>query len=260
MHGVILAAGYATRLYPLTKDRPKPLLPVGGKPLLDHLLDHLSRLDEMKRIFIVTNARFAPIFADWVQSKNNNGTYPFDLVVVDDGTTDNDNRLGAIADLQFVLDRYPIQDDFLVAAGDNLFDFDFRAWINFFRQRNSDSAVAYTVDDVEKLRRSGVIRMNEAGWAISLIEKPQNPPSRWVCPALYLFKSDTLKEIRHYLDSGGDPDLPGRFIAWLLTRQPLAVYPLKEPVTDIGTMPAYEAVCRRFKENSANLKGSRAPF
>jgi len=253
MDGLILAAGYATRLYPLTQNRPKPLLPVDGKPLIEHLLQRLAQINDLKRIFIVSNARFAQDFLNWAAAAEKRGLYPFELIVVDDGSSSNETRLGAVRDMQYVLERHDINGNLLVAAGDNLFDLDFTEWHRFFLARNSDCVTAYAVSSLEKLQRSGVIAMDEDGWATSFVEKPSQPASNWVCPALYLFKPETCALIGDYLAEGENPDLPGRFIAWLLQHRKIAVFSMPTPAVDIGTLESYLAVCRQFGQEMPNL-------
>ena len=134
MKCLILAAGYATRLYPLTKDTPKPLLEVAGKSILERLLDKISLIEKIDHVYVVTNSRFAKAFGDWVEQY----TYTKPLTVIDDGTTSNDNRLGAIGDIQFVIEQVGLADDLMILAGDNLFDFDLRDFEAFFQEKKAD--------------------------------------------------------------------------------------------------------------------------
>ena len=158
MKCLILAAGYATRLYPLTKDTPKPLLEIAGKSILERLLDKISVIDKIDHVYVVTNSRFAHAFNDWVGSYQ----YSKPITVIDDGTTSNENRLGAIGDIQYVLDQTGIADDLMILAGDNLFDFDLREFEQFFQEKNADVITAYEISDIELQRRVGIVELDSS--------------------------------------------------------------------------------------------------
>jgi glucose-1-phosphate thymidylyltransferase len=223
LRALILAAGYATRLYPLTRERPKPLLEVGGRPLVDWILDRIGEVSEIEEVHLVTNAKFAPAFRAWA---------PPQVVVHDDGTQDEEDRLGAIGDLAFVgLGG----DDLLVVAGDNLFDFSLRAFVAFWRGKGRASAVAlYDVGKVELARKYGIVELDADDRVIGFLEKPADPPSTLAATATYLFHREHLALVPRYLEEGNSPDQPGGFVAWLQAREPVYGYRFEGEWLDIG--------------------------
>jgi len=242
MKAVILAAGYATRLYPLTKDKPKSLLEVAGKTILEHILLKIAKVDMVDRVYIVTNARFFEQFQRWVENYH----YSKEITVLNDGTTDNDNRLGAIADLQLVIDVAGLDDDLLVLAGDNLFDFELSDFVEFYQKHPFDMVTAHELNDMAQLKRTGVITVNADSQVTTFEEKPQEPQSNLAVPPFYIYRRDTLPLLRKYLDEGQNPDAPGNFIPWLLTRKPVYAYQFQGRRYDIGTLESYQEVCRIF--------------
>jgi glucose-1-phosphate thymidylyltransferase len=247
MKSIILAAGYATRLYPLTKDRPKPLLQVGDKTIIDYLLVNLSEIPEIDVVYIVTNAKFAPVFHRWADRTNRSGRYPhLHVEVIDDGTTSNESRLGAIADLQYVFSGKKVEQDVLITAGDNIFTFDFAQLYRFFVEKGTDIIVAHLLDDFVKLRRSGVVEIDDRQKVVGFEEKPNRPKSKYICPALYILKKETLPLFDKYLSDDHNPDAPGHFISWLHHRVPIHAYIMREIYHDIGTLESYRAVCAQF--------------
>ncbi len=236
MKCLILAAGYATRLYPLTKDRPKPLLEVAEKSILERLLEKISVLDVIDHVYIVTNSRFAQMFTQWVEQYQ----YSKPLTVIDDGTNSNQNRLGAIGDIQYVIDQVNLTDDLMVLAGDNLFDFDLSDFEQFFREKNADVITAHEITDINLQRRVGIVELDPAAQVLSFEEKPENPKSSWGVPALYIYKKETLPLINQYLQAGNNPDAPGHFIPWLIKHKPVFAFQFKGQWHDIGTIESYQ--------------------
>lgn len=266
MQCILLAAGYATRLYPLTKDRPKPLLEVGGRTIMEHIVRKVEVCDEVERIYIVTNARFAEPFrqwtAWWMESEEgasatetisrDKGRTRKPIEVIDDGTLTNETRLGAIADIQYVLDEAGVDDDVLVLAGDNLFDFDLRDFIHYYDKVGHDCITAHPLHDRAALQRTGVVEVNAQGQVISFEEKPQEPRSNLAAPPFYLYRRETLSLIRQYLAEGGNPDAPGHLIPWLIDRTPVYAYEFQGKRHDIGTLESYEAAQRLFGSGFTN--------
>jgi len=242
MNCVLLAAGYATRLYPLTRDLPKSLLPVGDRTILDRILEKVERVNEIDRIVVVTNARFYGRFAAYAAAYR--GGKP--IVVLDDGTTDNDNRLGAIADLKLAVDRLSLDEDLMVLAGDNLFDFDLADFARFFRDKKADCITTHRLEKVEELRRTGVVELAPDGRVLSFQEKPAEPKSTWAVPPFYLYRRETLPAIGNYLAEGGNPDAPGNFVPYLAARLPLYAFKFEGRRYDIGNMESYEEAKRLF--------------
>ena len=221
MKALILAAGYATRLRPLTESMPKQLLPIGGRPMVDWILDQI-RETEVDEIHLVTNHRFAADFARWA---------PEHVTVHDDGTTSNDDRLGAIGDVRFV----GIDDDLLAIAGDNLFDYSLRDFVEFWRVKEGASCVAvYDVRDRELAKQYGVVELDADGRITGFVEKPESPPTTLCATATYIFARTHVRLVETYLDAGNPPDQPGNFVAWLQAREPVYAYRFEGDWWDIG--------------------------
>jgi glucose-1-phosphate thymidylyltransferase len=227
MKALILAAGYATRLRPLTDTWAKELLPVGGRPIIDSIVDNLREVTDVDAIHVVTNARKAPAFRTWAA-----GT---DIVVHDDGTFTNDDRLGAIGDIAFVIEQSDLDDDTLVIAGDNLFDFHLTGLVAFWREHRPGSAVA--VRDVRSRQlasRYGIVALDAGDRIVEFVEKPEDPPSTLAATATYLFSRDHMRLVERYLATGNPPDQPGRFVAWLHEREPVYGWLFEGGWFDIG--------------------------
>ena len=254
VNALILAAGYAVRLHPLTIDTPKPLLPVAGRPLLDYMLDELRAIPDLGRVVVVTNHRFAGHFEAW--ARDTAGAGPWDIEVVDDGTTTNDDRLGAIGDLAMVLDRHPglRGEPLFVLAGDNLVDFRLADLVATFRRHGGGASVIALVraDDLPTLHRSGVVTIDADGRVTGFVEKPADPPSNLVCPAFYVYSQDALGRLPQYLANGGPPDAPGNLVAWLHSRAPVFGHVFQEPRYDIGTLENYREICGIYEARAAS--------
>lgn len=226
MKALILAAGYATRLYPLTENIAKHLLPVGGRPMVDHILDRIREVDSVNEIHLVTNAKFAQAFRDWA---------PEDVTVHDDGTTSDEDRLGAIGDIRFVLERAGLDDDLLAVAGDNLFFYSLAEFAGWWRERGEASAVAiYEHPEREMVKQYSVVDLDANDRVVSFVEKPADPPSNLAATATYLFHRDHVPLVQRYLDEGNLPDQPGRFVEWLHSRAPVYGYRFGGEWYDIG--------------------------
>jgi len=227
MKALILAAGYATRLRPLTDEVPKQLLPVGGRPMLDWILDKIRGVEEVDAVHLVTNSRFADDFARWAEG---NG-----VVVHDDGTDTNETRLGAVGDLEFVIEAAAIDDDLLVVAGDNLFDFGLDALVGFWRGQAGASVVAlYDCGDLELATHLGIVEVDETGRITYMVEKPSEPPSTLAATATYVFPRAHVPLAARYLAQGHSPDNIGSFVAWLGQQKPLYGFRFEGRWYDIG--------------------------
>ena len=228
MKAVILAAGYATRLRPLTDAIPKMLLPLAGRPMLDYLLDRIREVEEIEEIHLVTNARFAPAFQAWA---------PTDVTVHDDGTTSNEDRLGAIGDIAFTVERAGLEgEDLLVVAGDNLIGYSLPDYVDFWRSKGGSAIAVYEVSDPELLTNYGVVELDEDDRVVGLEEKPAQPRSNMASTAAYLYRADHLQLLPRYLDEGNPPDAPGNLVAWLYTRVPVYGYRFRGEWHDIGDL------------------------
>lgn len=234
MKVIILAAGYATRLRPLTDKTAKPLLPIAGRPMIEYICDKIVELDDVDQVHVVTNHRFAPSFADWAARRP--GATP--VVVHDDGTSSNDDRLGAIGDIQFTIDRAGLAgDDLLVIAGDNLFDFSLADLARFWRSKEEGSAVAlYRCTDRELIKQYSIVELDDRDRITSFIEKPAQPTTDLVAIAIYLYHRDHAALIRRYLDEGNSKDQPGNLVAWLHQRAPVYGYRFAGDWLDIGDL------------------------
>lgn len=238
MRLLVLAAGYATRLYPLTRDRPKSLLPVGGRPMLDWLLERLEPIGLDAR-YLVTNARFAGQFRAWAEGK--------DVTVVDDGTTSDDDRLGAIGDIGFVVEREAIDDDLVVVAGDNLFSDTLEGFGRAARERSAPLLAIHDVGDLELVRgRYNSIEVDGRGRITFFEEKPEEPRSTLSGIGLYFYPRETLPLIREYLAGGNNPDQPGRLVQWLYPRVDVYTWRVPGRWYDIGDREQLEEADRVF--------------
>ena len=245
MKALVLAAGYATRLYPLTIDTPKALLPIAGRPMLDYLMDGLASVEGLTEVHLVTNHRFAEAFNRW--AKEAEVRYPgLSPVIWDDGTTDDSNKLGAIGDIQYVLDHAHLADDLLIAASDNFFTFPLSDFVADFRRTGKDTLLCAHSDDLEMLRRFAVATVDGSMRVTDLEEKPQEPRSDLAVYALYLYRADTLPLFAQYLAEGNSPDSPGHFPAWLYRRKDVRAWAFTGECIDIGTHASYKEVCDRF--------------
>lgn len=225
---VVLAAGYATRLYPLTLDRPKPLLDVAGRPMLDHLLDRVLTIGGIDETIVVTNAKFASTFTDWARGRS-------DITVVNDGTKSETDRLGAIGDIGFVIDSRGIDDDLVVVAGDNLFDSDITAFGSRIREVVAPVLAVYDVGDLAEMPKYNQVQTDAGGRITFFEEKPENATTTLAGIALYYYPRETLPLIRTYLAEGNNPDQPGRLIQWLYPRIPVYTWLVPGAWYDIGS-------------------------
>jgi glucose-1-phosphate thymidylyltransferase len=231
---LVLAAGYATRLRPLTDTWAKELLPVGGRPILDYIVEKIEQVPEVDEIHLVTNTRKAPAFARWAEREGR------DVRIHDDGTSTNEDRLGAIGDMWFVVEQKQIDDDLLVIAGDNLFEFAAGDFVSFWESKARDGAAsAIAVRDVgsrELASRYGVVDLADDDRVLDFVEKPSDPPSTLAAIATYLYHREHVPLIRTYLDDGNEPDQPGRFVAWLHRREPVYAWRFAGEWFDIGDL------------------------
>jgi glucose-1-phosphate thymidylyltransferase len=237
MKGLILAAGYATRLYPLTRDTPKPLLEVGGRPMVDYALDALRTIAELDHVYLVTNARFAQQFRDWA---------PEGVTVVDDGTGSDEDRLGAIGDIGYVLDTTGLDDDLAVIAGDNLFTADISGFAAVGLARDAPAIATHDMGADADMTQYNVIEFDDEGRVTHFEEKPRNATSTMSGVALYFYPRRALPLIRQYLAEGNNPDQPGRLVQWIYPRTPVYVWELPGEWYDIGAREQLDAARAEF--------------
>ncbi|MDB6016729.1 MAG: Glucose-phosphate thymidylyltransferase [Pedosphaera sp.] len=245
MKVVILAAGYATRLYPLTLTQPKPLLPVAGKPMIDHVLDNLAGIKEINQVYVVTNAKFADQFQKWADAYRASKT-PLNFTIVNDGSTDDTNKLGAIGDLHLVLNREKVDDDIIVVAGDNLFSECLTGFGDFCRGKNAPVLAVYDVGSLEEVKKYNSISVDSEGRITFFEEKPKHPTSTLTGIALYYYPRSVLPLIHQYIVEGNNPDQPGRLVQWLYPRVPFYTWKVPGIWFDIGSKETLEEANRIF--------------
>ncbi len=241
MKCLILAAGYATRLYPLTENFPKPLLKVQGKAILDWLIDDIDTLGLVDEYVVISNHKFATHFETWATGKAQKVT------VVDDGTISNATRLGAVRDIQFAIDQLRIEDDMLVIAGDNLLDFSLTKFIRYAKAKNTSCIMRYYEGEKEKLQKSGVVCVDSEDKILEMAEKPQEPKSNWCCPPFYYYTKHDAKLVEKGIASGCGVDAPGSYIAWLCTQTEVHAMEMPGERYDIGNLESYERVQRDYQ-------------
>jgi glucose-1-phosphate thymidylyltransferase len=243
MKCLVLAAGYATRLYPLTKNFPKPLLEVGGKAIIDWLLEDIDQIESIDSHIIISNHRYYNHFINW----KNNCKLTKPVTVLDDGSTDNENRLGAVKDIQFAIDSLSLDDDLLVIAGDNIVDFSFRSFVQFAKEKGTTCIMTYKELSEEALKRCGIITPDNDFKVLSMVEKPEEPPTNWAVPPFYIYARSDVPYVSKGIAEGCNTDAPGSFISWLCERRPVYAMPMPGKRYDIGTLESYERVKRIFE-------------
>lgn len=242
---IVLAAGYATRLYPLTLTQPKPLLPVAGKPMVEHVLDNLLPIDEIDEIFIVTNAKFADHFRRWANDYRT-GEKLRPIRIIDDGSTDDSNKLGAIGDMKLVLDEAHVEEDIIVVGGDNLFSHVLRGFGDYCGEKKAPATGVYDVGNLEEIRKYNAIEVDDLDRIVYFEEKPAAPKSTLTGIALYYYPVSVLSLIHQYIAEGNNPDQPGRLVQWMYTRIPFYVWRVPGIWFDVGSSETLEEANRIF--------------
>jgi glucose-1-phosphate thymidylyltransferase len=245
MKVIILAAGYATRLYPLTLTQPKPLLPVAGKPMIDYVLDNLAPIAGIDRVYVVTNAKFAGHFQQWATAYRAKQA-KFEFTIVNDLSTDDSTKLGAIGDIHFVLNTQAVADDIIVVAGDNLFSEQLSDFGRLCREKQAPVLAVYDVGDLEQIKKYNAISLDGQGRITFFEEKPQHPTSTLTGIALYYYPKSALPLIKQYIAEGNNPDQPGRLIQWLYPRTPVYTWKVPGLWYDIGSKETLEEANRIF--------------
>lgn len=237
MKCILLCAGYATRLFPLTENFPKALLEVGGRPIIDYTLDKVNKIDEIDAIYLVTNAKYAGHFSKWAEEKNN--IKP--ITVFNDGTYSNDDRLGAIGDIYYTIQNAKIDDDILVLATDNLFEFELTDFVKFYNEKKAP-VVCVREEKYETLKRLGVAELTEDRKIIGFEEKPAEPKSKYGVYAEYIYPKEVLPKIKQYLDEGNSCDAPGNLVVYMYKQLPTYAYEFTGACYDVGTHEALAEV------------------
>jgi len=241
---IVLAAGYATRLYPLTENFPKPLLRVKGKTILDWLLDDIDNTGLIDRYVIVSNHRFVAHFEAWAAQKK----LSTKIDVLDDGSASNETRLGAVRDIQFAVDALGLEGDLFVIAGDNLLDFSLARFLAYGRQKSATYVMRYWEPSLDKLRKAGVAQVDTTDRILHMAEKPQTPAGHWCVPPFYVYRRQDVPLISKAIEDGCGVDAPGSLIAWLAGVTPIYAMEMPGKRYDIGDLDSYREVQQWFQK------------
>ncbi len=249
MNVVLLCAGFATRMYPLTRNFPKPLLPVAGQPVLDYLMEQIGSLSAISGVHLVSNARFYDHFSRWRDNHQEQKTYgPLDIEVHNDGCMDNQTRLGAAGDLALALKMIGAPDKIMVSGGDNIYRFDLKPLWSSFLQGHEHRIVALAESQKENLHKTGVLEFGDNEQVVRLHEKPEKPPSQWICPPLYFFQPSVWLELEQFLATSANHDAPGHFIDYLCTTNLVKGFRLEAGRLDIGSIDSYQRADQLLKQ------------
>lgn len=241
MKCLILAAGYATRLYPLTENFPKPLLKVGEKTILDWLIEDIHTSDLVDEYVVISNHKYAPHFERWAKAH----TLP--ITVVDDGTSTNETRLGAVCDIQFALDKLGLDDDLLIIAGDNVLDFSLTTFIRYATEKGTSCTMRYYEAEEARLRKSGVSEIDPHERLLSMEEKPEHPRSHWCTPPFYFYRKEDAARIKDAIADGCGTDAPGSLAAWMCRHSILHSMQMPGSRYDIGNLESYQRVQETYR-------------
>jgi glucose-1-phosphate thymidylyltransferase len=248
MKVIILAAGYATRLYPLTLTQPKPLLPVAGKPMIEYVLDNIAPIGGIDRVYVVTNEKFAGHFQKWSEHYRA-AQSQFQFTIVNDHSTDDTNKLGAIGDMHLVMTKERVDDDLIVVAGDNLFSQSLEGFGQVCRQKKAPVLAVYDVKSLEEIKKYNSITLDAAGKITFLEEKPKTPTSTLTGIALYYYPRTVLPMIHQYIAEKNNPDQPGRLVQWMYQRTPVDTWNVPGLWFDIGSKESLEEANRIFSQH-----------
>ena len=241
MKCLILAAGYATRLYPLTENFPKPLLKVGEKTILDWLVDDIASANAVDEYVVISNHKYAHHFDAWAKTKQQK------ITVVDDGTDSNETRLGAVKDIQYAIEKLGLDDDMLVIAGDNVLDFSLTKFVAYAQQKQTSCIMRYYEPNHQKLLKCGVVTLDETDRVICMTEKSPTPATHWCCPPFYAYTGEDAKRVAQGIESGCGTDAPGSYIAWLCAQTHVHAMEMPGKRYDIGNLESYEKVKAEYK-------------
>jgi glucose-1-phosphate thymidylyltransferase len=244
MKNIVIAAGYATRLGELTKNFPKPLLKIGSSTILGRMLDDIDRIPDIDEHIIISNHRFAPIFEQWKQEKQDTWQKP--VTIVDDGTESNDTRLGAVCDLLFAMEQLHIDDDMLVVAADNLLFFSFQEFVDFARVKNTSCIMCHEQPELTKLQRTGVVELDDNHRVLGMEEKPQVPKSHWAVPPFYIYLKKDLDVVRSSVENGCGKDAPGNLAHYMVEHTVMHAWPMSAGRFDIGSLDTYYEAVEKY--------------
>lgn len=236
MKNIVIAAGYATRLGELTKNFPKPLLEIGSNTILGRMLDDIDKIDDIDEHIIVTNHKFAHIFEEWASEQH----YIKPIAIVDDGTETNDTRLGAVCDLLLAIDKCKVNDDILVVAADNILDFSFKGFVDYFKEKGTSVIMCHHEPELKKLQRTGVIAVDENTKVLEMQEKPEHPVSNWAVPPFYIYRKEDLPMIKDSINNGCGFDAPGNLAHYMCENTDVHAFIMPGKRFDIGSLDSYE--------------------
>ena len=246
MKNIVIAAGYATRLGELTKNFPKPLLKIGNNTILGRMLDDIDRIPDIDEHIIVTNHKFAPIFEQWAKEVN----YSKPITIIDDGTSTNDTRLGAVRDLQFAIEKAKVDDDMLVVAADNLLFFSFQGFVEFAKEKGTPCIMCHNQPSKEKLQRTGVVVLDENWRVLNMEEKPEEPKSTGAVPPFYIYRKENIDMIMHAIENGCGFDAPGNLAHYMVDNVEMHAWPMagtgENLRFDIGSLDTYNEACEKY--------------
>jgi len=242
---IIMAGGYAKRMWPLTENQPKSLLPVAGKPMINHILEKLEGLEHEGKIIISTNSKFGEVFREWERN------HPQDFEVVTEPTRSENEKMGTIGAINWLIKENGIDDDLLIVGGDNIFEFKMKDFLSFQRERKAPALALHDLGDIEKVRNKfGVCILDEEGKIAEFQEKPSEPKSALTATCIYYFPREIISHIDEYIAGNNNPDAPGFFTTWLMKRMPVHGFVFKEAWHDIGSFEVYEEVNRKFRDKA----------
>ncbi len=242
MIDIVLAAGYATRLYPLTENFPKPLLKIGGKSILDRMIADIDAIADITEHIVVTNHKFAEHFESWAEKSS----YDKPITVIDDGSVDNEHRIGAVNDLLLAIKGCDVKDDILVVAADNVVDFSFVGFVDYFKQKDASAIMIHDETSVDALRKTGVVTTSADGLVLTMDEKPKEPKSHLAVPPFYIYSRRDLKLVKGSVDDGCGYDAPGNLAGYMCARTSMYAYPMPGKRYDIGDLVSYKKVKSLF--------------
>ena len=246
MKNIVIAAGYATRLGELTKNFPKPLLKIGDNSILGRMLDDIDRIAEIDEHIIVTNHKFAPIFEQWASEQH----YAKKITVIDDGTSTNETRLGAVRDLQYAIEKANVDDDMLVVAADNLLFFSFQGFVDFAKEKSTPCIMCHKQTSKEKLQRTGVVVLDADNKVLCMEEKPLEPKSTWAVPPFYIYRKENIDMIMHAVENGCGFDAPGNLARYMVDNSIVHAWPMagtgENLRFDIGSLDTYKEACEKY--------------
>ena len=243
MKCLVLAAGYATRLYPLTENFPKPLLEVKGKTILDWLLDDIDQSKKINEYIIISNHKFIKHFNKWKEHKKLSSP----ITIIDDGTESNETRLGAVVDIELVIKKLKIKEELMVIAGDNLLDFSLSDFLDYYEKKKETCVMRYFEENKEKIKKSACLLIDSNDLVLDMEEKPSVPKSNYCCPPFYIYSKKAVKEVSVALKNGCKSDAPGSFIAYLHKKIPVYAFAMPGRRFDIGTLENYKDICEKYE-------------